>query len=132
MQDADVVWAQNVVDRWSTKKSVPAPRVTTIPTDEEVPLSGYRDSAIILNQKVWDKLDLAGKLLLLADPFSYHVRCASGTVTTDEEMSELARELIVLEVELWSDATGVRMTRLMKIEAISKLMSLLKARPAGR
>lgn len=131
MKDADVAWAQNVVNRWSIKKSVPAPQVMAIPTSEEIPLSGYRDSTIILNEKAWDKLDLAGKLLLLADPFSHHVQCASGTVTTDEEMGELAGELVVLEVELWSDATGVGMTQLMRIKTISKLMNLLEARPAG-
>jgi len=131
MEDRDVTWAQNVVDRWSVQKEVPAPRVTTISTSEEITLSRYQDSTIIVNEKAWDKQELAGKILLLANPFSYHVQCASGT-EPDEKAWELARELVVLEVELWSEATGVRITRLMKIKTINNLMSLLDARPARR
>lgn len=130
MEDRDVTWAQNVVDRWSVKKEVPAPRVTTISTSEEIALSGYQNPTIILNEKAWDKQELVGKILLLADAFSYHARCASGAEPDDEKASELAHELVLLEVELWSDATGVRMTRLMNIKTISKLMSLLEARYA--
>ena len=132
MEGRDVMWAQNIVDRWSVKKAVPAPRVTPISTSEKITLSGYQNSTIILNEKAWDKQDLAGKILLLADPFSYHVQCASGTEPDDEKADELARELVVYEVELWSDATGVKMTRLMKIKTISKLISLLEPRPAGK
>ena len=130
MEDRDVTWAQNVVDRWSVKKAVPAPRVTTISTSEEIALSGYQNPTIILNEKAWDKQELVGKILLLADVFSYHAQCASGAEPDDEKASELAHELVLLEVELWSDATGVRMTRLMNIKTISKLMSLLEARYA--
>lgn len=132
MENRDVTWAQNVVDRWSVKKAVLVPRVTTISRSREIALSGYRDSTVIVNEKAWDKQDLAGKILLLADPFSYHVQCASGTEPDDEKADELARELVVYEVELWSDATGVKMTRLMKIKTISKLISLLEPRPAGK
>jgi hypothetical protein len=32
MKDRDVAWAQNIVERWSVKKAVPAPMVTTIST----------------------------------------------------------------------------------------------------
>ena len=132
MQDTDVGWAQRVVDRWSVKKSVPAPRVITVPTGMDIPLSGYLDSLIIVNEKAWDRLDFPGKLLLLADPFSYHVQCSSERITTDDEISQLASELVVTEVELWSDATGVRMTRLMSLKSISKLMKLMEARLATR
>lgn len=130
MEDRDVTWAQNVVDRWSVKKEVPAPRVTTISTSEEIALSGYQNPTVILNEKAWDKQELVGKILLLADAFSYHAQCASGAEPDDEKASELAHELVLLEVELWSDATGVRMTRLMNIKTISKLMSLLETRYA--
>ena len=130
MEDRDVMWAQKVVDRWSIKKAVPAPKVTTISTSDEITLSGYQDSTIILNERAWDKEDLAGKILLLADPFSYHIQCALGHEPDEEKADELARELVVYEVELWSDATGVKMTRLMNIKTISKLISLLEARPA--
>lgn len=132
MNNADVAWAQNVIDRWSVKKSVPAPTVTTIAKSEEIPLSGYIDFTIIVNGEAWVKHDMLEKILLLAKPFSYHVQCTSGAEFDKEKASELASELVLLEVELWSDATGVRMTRLMKIKPISKLMSLLRARPAGR
>ena len=132
MEDRDVTWAQNIVDRWSVKKAVPLPRLTTISTSEEIALSGYQDSTIILNEKAWDKQDLLGKILLLADAFSYHAQCASGAEPDDEKVSELAHELVLLEFELWSEATGVRMTRLMKIKTINDLMSLLEARPARR
>ena len=132
MQDTDVAWAKSVIDRWATKKAVPAPRVTTTAESETIELSGYQDSTIFVNGKAWDKLELAGKLLLLADPFSYHVRCVSDTVYTDKEMSGLARELIVLEVELWSDATGVAMTKLMRTKSVSKLVDLLDVGSAAR
>jgi len=132
MEDRDVTWGQNVVDRWSVRNAVPAPSVTTISTSEEITLSGYRDSTVIVNEKAWDKQDLAGKILLLADPFSYHVQCASGAEPDNEKASELAQELVLLEFELWSDATGVRMTRLMKTKTINNLMSLLEARPTEK
>ena len=130
MKEGDLTWAQNVIDRWSVKKAVPPPMVTTIATGEEIPLSGYIDSTIIVNGKAWAKHDMLGKLLLLADAFSYHVQCVSGIESDDEKARELAGERVVLEVEVWADATGVQMTRLMKIRSISKLMSLLEARPA--
>ena len=131
MQENDVAWAQSVIDRWAIKKAVPAPRVKTTAESETIELSGYQDSAIFVNGKAWDKLELAGKLLLPADPFSYHVRCVSDAVNTDEEMSDLARGLIVLEVELWSDATGVAMTKLMRTKSVSKLVGLLDAGSAA-
>lgn len=106
--------------------------MTTTPKSEETALSGYQDSTIILNEKAWVKLELAGKLLLLADPFNYHVRCVSDSVNTYEEMSELARELIVLEVELRSDATVVGMTKLMRMKPVGKLIDWLNTRSAGR
>jgi len=87
MQDADVAWAQNVVNRWATKKAATALRMTTI---------------------------------------------MDSTVNTDEEMRELAREIIVPEFELWLDATGVRITKLMQIKTVSKLASLRQARLTTR
>ena len=132
MENSDVTWDQNVIDRWSVKKAVPAPRVTTVSKSEEITLSGYQNSTIILNEKAWGKQELVGKILLLAQPFSRHVQCVSSTELDDKEESELAGELVLLEVELWSDATGVRMTRLMNIKTISKLMSLLESQHAGR
>jgi hypothetical protein len=42
-------------------------------------LWGYKDATIILSEKAWDKQELPGRILLLADPFSYHVQWASGT-----------------------------------------------------
>jgi len=132
MEDRDVMWAQKVVDRWSIKKAVPAPKVTTISTSDEITLSGYQDSTIILNERAWDKEDLAGKILLLADSFSYHIQCALGHEPDEERSDELARELVVYEVELWSDATGVQMRKLMKIKTISKLMNLLEPQPTRR
>jgi hypothetical protein len=132
MEDRDVMWAQKVVDRWSIKKGVPAPKVTTISTSDENTLSGYQNSTIILNERALDKEDLAGKILLLADPFGYHIQCALGHEPDEEKADELARELVVYEVELWSDATGVQMRQLMKIKTISKLMSLLEPQPTRR
>lgn len=132
VQDLDMSWAQNVIDRWSVKKSVPAPSVTTIAMSKEIPLSGYIDSTIIVNEEAWIKHDMMGKILLLADGFTYHLQCTSGAEFDKERAFELTTELVLLEVELWSDATGVRATGLMKIKSISKLMSLLRGRPAGR
>jgi len=132
MRDADVEWAQNVVDRWSTKKGVPSPKVMSVPTSGEIKLSGYQDSTIIVNGRSWDRLELAGKLLLLALPFGHHVQAVSETVPDDNEIRDMTRELVVIEVELWSDATGVQMTRLMNMKSISKLLSLQNAGPAAR
>jgi len=36
MQDADVAWAQNLVNRWATKQAVPAPTVITVPSGKEI------------------------------------------------------------------------------------------------
>ena len=132
MEDSDVTWARRVIERWAIRKAVPAPRVTTISTAKERMLSGYQNNAIILYEKAWDKEKLPGKIMLLADPFSYHIQCALGHEPDDEKADELARALAVYEVELWSDATGVKMTRLMKIKRISKLMTLVEPRPASR
>jgi hypothetical protein len=132
VEESDIAWAQNVVDRWSVKTAVPAPSVTTISTSKEITLSAYQNSTIIVSEKAWDRQNLSGKLLLLANPFGYHVQSFSNTKHNDERAWELIRELVVLEVELWSDATGVKMAQLMKIKTIKNLMCLLAARPAAR
>lgn len=130
MQRGDLTWAQNVVERWAIREAVPAPKVTTILTSKEKLLSGYKINTIVLNEKAWDMLKMDGKILLLAQPFSYHVQYAFGTDTDDEKAHELALELVLYEIELWSDATGVKMTRLMNIKSVSKLISLLDQRHA--
>jgi|GEM_PF-6408236 len=132
MQDSDLTWAQNVINGWATKKAAAAPTVTTIPESEEIPMSRCQDSKIIVNGEAWGKQELADKLLLLADPCICRLRCISDAVKADEEMSELAHELIVLDIELWSDATGVSMTKLMRMKDVKKLTSMLEARPGVR
>ena len=127
MQDADLEWAQRVINRWSIKKAVPAPKVTMIPPCEEIPLSGYQASTVIVNQKAWDKEDLLGKIMLLANPFGYHVQRISGAETDDKEAWELAHELVVVEVELQADARGVSSTRLMRLKSIADLDAAAEA-----
>ena len=117
----DVLWAQRVIDRWAIKKAVPTPMVTTIATGDEIPLSGYLDSTIIVNGKAWNKNDILGKLLLLADAFSYHVQHVSGVAPDDEKASQLACELVLLEIELLADARGTNMTRVMNTKRIADL-----------
>lgn len=120
------------MDRWGTKKAVATPMVTMKPESEEVAVSGYQDSTIMMNEKSWGKMEHAGKLLQLSNQFGYHVPCVSDTVSTDKEMRKLARKIVVPESELWSDATGVRITELVETRAVRKLMSLRQERPATR
>ena len=121
MEKADVIWAQNIVERWAIKKAVPVPRVTTISATKEKMLSGYQNNTIILYEKAWGKEDLLGKILMLANPFGYHIQCASGIGPDDEKAWELAHELVVTEVELLADARDVTTTRLMKTKRITDL-----------
>lgn len=121
MENSDVAWAQKVIDRWAIKKAVPAPRVTTVSATKEKMLSGYQNNTIILYGKAWDKQDLLGKILLLANPFGYHIQCASGVEPDDEKAWELASELVLLEFELLADARGVTTTQLMKIKRVTDL-----------
>ena len=121
MENSDVMWAQKVIDRWAIKKAVPAPRVTTISTMEEKMLSGYQNNTIILYERAWDKQDLLGKILLLANPFGYHIQYALGQKPDDDKAWELATELVLLEIELLATATGVEMTQLMKIKKINNM-----------
>ena len=132
MENSDVIWAQNVVERWAIKKAVSAPRVITISITKEKMLSGYQNNTIILDEKAWDKEDLLGRILLLANPFGYHIQCASGIEPDDDKAWELATELVLLELELLETATGVTMTRLMRIKKINNLTILLEALPAKK
>ena len=121
MENSDVTWAQKIVERWAIKKGVPAPRVTTIAATKEKMLSGYQNNTIILYEKAWDKEDLLGKILMLANPFGYHIYCASGIEPDNEKVWGLAHELVVTEVELLADARDVTTTRLMKTKRITDL-----------
>jgi len=73
-------------------------------------MSGYQGFTIMVNGRSWDRLELAGKLPLLALPFGHHVQAVSQTAPEDDEISNMTREFIVIEVELWSDAMGMQMT----------------------
>lgn len=121
MENSDVRWAQKVIDRWAIKKAVLAPRVTTISTMEEKILSGYQNNTVILYERAWDKQDLLGKILLLANPFGYHIQCVLGQKPDDDKAWELATELVLLEIELLATATGVEMTQLMRMKKINDL-----------
>ncbi len=125
MQHDDLIWAQNVVERWAIRQAVPAPNVTTVLTSIKELLSGYGDNTIVVNENAWDKEKMDGKVLLLAKPFSYYIKYAFDPETNDEKAHKLALELALYELELWSDATGVEIMRLMSIKSVSKLRSLL-------
>ncbi len=125
MQHDDLIWAQNVVERWAIRQAVPAPKVTTILTSTKELLSGYGDNTIVINENAWDKQKMDGKVLLLAKAFSYYIKYDFDPDRNDEKAHKLALELALYELELWSDATGVELMRLMNIKSVSKLRSFL-------
>jgi len=125
MQHDDLIWAQNVVERWAIRQAVPAPNVTTVLTSIKELLSGYGDNTIVINENAWDKERMDGKVLLLAKAFSYYIKYDFDPERNDEKAHKLALELALYELELWSDATGVELMRLMNIKSVSKLRSFL-------
>ena len=125
MQHDDLIWAQNVVERWAIRQAVPAPKVTTILTSIKELLSGYGDNTIVINENAWDKQKMDGKVLLFAKAFSYYIKYDFDPERNDEKAHKLALELALYELELWSDATGVELMRLMNIKSVSKLRSFL-------
>jgi len=124
MQHDDWIWVQNVVERWAIKQAVPAPKVATVLTSTKELLSGYGDNTIVINENAWIKQKVDGKVLLLAKAFSYYIKYDFDPERNDEKAHKLALDLALHELELWSDATGVELLRLMSIKSVSKLLSL--------
>lgn len=125
MQHDDFIWAQNVVEKWAIRQAVPAPKVAKILTSIKELLSGYGDNTIVINENAWDKQNMDGKVLLLAEAFSFYIKYAFDPERNDEKAHKFALELALYELELWSDATGVELLRLMNIKSVSKLRSFL-------
>ena len=88
-------------------------------------MSGYGDNTIVINENAWDKEKMDGKVLLLAKAFSYYIKYDFDPERNHEKAYKLALELALYELELWSDATGVELLRLMNIKSLSKLRSFL-------
>jgi hypothetical protein len=125
MSHDDWIWAQNVVERWAIRQAVPAPKVATVLTSTEELLAGYGDNTIVINENAWDKQRMDGKALLLAKAFRYYIKYDFDPDRNDEKAHKFALELALYELELWSDATGVELLRLMNIKSVSKLRSFL-------
>ena len=125
MSHDDWIWAQNVVERWAIRQAVPAPKVATVLTSTKEMWSGYGDNTIVINENAWDKQRMDGKVLLLAQAFSLYIKYDFDPDRNDQKAHRLALELALYELELWSDATGVELLRLMNIKSVSKLRSFL-------
>jgi hypothetical protein len=119
MEKTDVIWAQNVIERWSTEKAIPAPRVRMTSRMKQRMLGRYKDNTISLYQKAWREDDLLGKILVLAHEFGHHIQHTSGLEFDDDNASELGRELVDLELQKLAEVRGVTVAGLMKMKEIN-------------
>lgn len=119
MEKTDVIWAQNVIERWSTEKAIPAPRVRMTSRMKQRMLGRYKDNTISLYQKAWREDDLLGKILVLAHEFGHHIQHTSGLEFDDDNASELGRELVDLELRKLAEVRGVTVAGLMKMKEIN-------------
>ena len=121
MEKTDVIWAQNVIERWSTEKAIPAPRVRMTSRMKQRMLGRYKDNTISLYQKAWREDDLLGKILVLAREFDHHIQHTSGLEFDDDNASELGREFVDLELRKLAEVRGVTVAGLMKMKEINDL-----------
>jgi len=119
MEKTDVIWAQNVIERWSTEKAIPAPRVRMTLRMKQRMLGRYKDNTISLYQKAWREDDLLGKILVLAHEFGHHIQHTSGLEFDDDNASELGREFVDLELRKLAEVRGVTVAGLMKMKEIN-------------
>jgi len=119
MEKTDVIWAQNVIERWSTEKAIPAPRVRMTSRMKQRMLGRYKDNTISLYQKAWREDDLLGKILVLAHEFGHHIQHTSDLEFDDDNASELGREFVDLELRKLAEVRGVTVAGLMKMKEIN-------------
>ena len=114
MEKTDVIWAQNVVDRWAAEKAIPVARVRMTSRMKQRMLGRYKDNTIFLYQKSWCEDDLLGKILVLAHEFGHHIQTTSGLGFDEDNASELGREFVDLELRVLAEARNVTVAALLK------------------
>ena len=119
IEKTDVVWAQNVIDRWAAEKAIPVARVRMTSRMKQRMLGRYKDNTITLYQKAWREDDLLGKILVLAHEFGHHIQKTSGLETDEDSASELGREFVDLELRMLAEARGITVANLMKLKEIN-------------
>ena len=119
MEKTDVVWAQNILNRWAAEKAIPAPRVRMTSRMKQRMQGRYKDNTISLYQKAWREDDLLGKILLLAHEFGHHIQRTSGLEYDEDSASELGSEFVDLELRILAEARGVTMAGLMKLKEVN-------------
>jgi len=119
IENNDIIWAQNIVDRWAAEKAIPSPRVRMISRIKQGMLGRYKDNTIFLGKKSWHEDDLLGKILLLAHEFGHHIQHTSGLEYYDDNASALGRELVDLELRILAEARGTTVGELMKMKEIN-------------
>ena len=119
MENTDVVWAQNVVERWSIEKAIPVPRVRMTSRMKKRMLGRYKDNTIFLYQKPWREDDLLGKILVLAHEFGHHIQHTASIQGDDDNASELGKEFVDQELRMLAEARGVTVAGLMKLKEVN-------------
>ena len=114
IENNDVIWAQNIVDRWAAEKAMPSPRVRMISRIKQGMLARYKDNIIFLYQKSWCEDDLHGRILVLAHEFGHHIQKTLGLGFDDDNASELGRVFVDLELRVLAEARGVTVATLLK------------------
>ncbi len=119
MEKTDIIWAQNIVNRWAAEKAISAPRVRMTSRMKQRMLGRYKDNTIFLYQKSWCEDDLLDKILVLAHEFGHHIQHTSGLEFDDDNASELGKEFVDLELRILAEARGVTMVGLMKLKEVN-------------
>lgn len=114
VEKTDLIWAQNIVNRWAAEKAMPAPRVRMTSRMKQRMLGRYKDNTIFLYQKSWHEDDLHGKILVLAHEFGHHIQKIFGLGFDEDNASELGRPFVDLELQAMADARGVTVAALLK------------------
>ena len=119
MEKSDVIWAQNIIDRWAAEKAIPSPRVRMISRMKQRMLGRYKDNTIFLYQKPWREDDLLGKILVLAHEFGHHIQKTLSLGFDEDNASALGREFVDVELRILAEAMGVTVAALMKMKKIN-------------
>jgi len=119
MEKTDLIWAQNIVNRWAAEKEILAPRVRMTLRMRQRMQGRYKDNTISLYQKAWREDDLLGKILLLAHEFGHHMQKTLSLGFDEDNASTLGREFVDLEFRILAEARGVTVADLMKMKEIN-------------
>jgi len=119
MGKTDLIWAQNLVNRWAAAKAIPASRVRMTSRMKKGMQGRCKDNIISLYQKYWYEADLLGKISLLAHEFGHHIQKTLGLGFDEDNASALGREFVDLELGMLAEARGVTEAELMKMKEIN-------------